>query len=273
MASFIPDIEIVKGLATEEEKKLIGILEGLGADYEVFYQPPTQIAHADVAVLKQGAGMMLIEVYDADISGIEVKNENGHEYYISPVYVGKRISPFSAVLSYKKEFYNLLSEELFNASIGNENNNQFGLIKTAVYMPNSTLSNLINVYKGNDNLDRRKYQKYTWAFVDTTDGWTRQKIEEELQDNPLFTDEIYQSLKRALSGNWQDFILRNNIDFKKFDYQAERKLYSKSSLRTKIRGVAGSGKTMFAVQRAIVRYRNTRKPVLILCYFRSLKMD
>ena len=211
---------------------------------------------------------MLIEIYDTDISGIKVEiDDNGNEYYISPVYCGKRISPFRAVIGYKFEFYNLLSEELFNASINTDNNGNYGLVHTAVYLPNSSLKGLQEAYKGNSILDRRLYDHYTWAFVENTDGWIKQQIEKKLKRNQLFTESIYQSLLEILSGSWQQHIIRKeDTEFKHFQFAAERKLYAKSSLRAKIHGVAGSGKTMYAVQRAIVRYRNTKEPVVILCY-------
>ena len=270
---FVPDIEIIRKRATQEEKAFLEIIKDLGDEYEVFYQPPTELAHVDFAILKRGAGLFIVEVYSGTLEGIEVKTDpKNHEYYVIEGTETKLLSPFQAVLSYKDEFYNLLSEELFNLSLKEESSKAYGLVQTAVYFPNTTLNKLTDLYNGNARLDRRKYGKsanarYTWAFVENTDDWIRAIIERSLKSNELFDNSVFQSVRDALSGDWQQHIIRKEGKaLKKYQYAAERKLHAKGSMRDKIRGVAGSGKTMYAVQRAIIRYRNTGKPVLILCY-------
>lgn len=272
MAIFTPDLDTIHHRASDAEWQFVERIQAFNDDYEVFYQPPTEFAHVDFAILKRGAGLFLVEVSGSTFENIEVKEDQGHEYYMSPGIEGKLLSPLDAVLTYKDQFYNLLSEELFRLNIDQNIDGTYGLIQTGVFLPNVTLERLKTLYNNNPRLNQRLYgrdaeSRFTWIFVQTTEDWMRARIAAKLNNKPLFSDELYQSLKDILSGHWQQNIVRKeNLEIKKYQYAAERKLRAKGSMRDRIRGVAGSGKTLYAVQRALIRHENTNAPVLVLCY-------
>ncbi len=275
-ATFIPPLPIIESIATQDELSFINALKDLDEGFEVYYQPVTNIAHIDIAILRRGAGMVLVEISPVDISNCEVVDENGREYYKQGETGSKKLSPFEMVMDYKNEFYDSLSRPLFGHMYVHKQTKYFGLIRTAVYMPHSSFDALKKAYEITERVNEyRMYgkakDKYIRAFVGCDADWIRSKIENALSldknADGLFSDPIYKSLHALLSGLKPSIVLTLPKEFKKYDNEtAEQKLHSETAIVEKIKGCAGSGKTQYAVQRAIIRYRNSKKPVLILCY-------
>ena len=203
MAIFTPDFEIILQRATDEERRFAKEIQALSDDYEVYYQPPTELAHVDFAILKRGAGLFLVEVSGSTLENLEVKEFQGHEYYVSPGVKGKLLSPLDAILAYKDQFYNLLSEDLFRMNIDRNLVGTYGLIQTGVFLPNATLDRLKELYSNNPRLDQRLYgrdarNRYTWVFVQTTDDWMRAKIE---ATEPYETMTSMRNVDKTANGN------------------------------------------------------------------------
>ena len=206
-ATFIPSITIIEAIASPEELDFINALRGLSEDFEVYYQPVTNINHVDLAILRHGAGLMLVEISSVNIEDCEIIDKDEKEYFKNNQTGMKSLSPFERVVDFKNEFFDTLSIELFSNKYVAGQMQYYGLIKTAVYMPGSSLKNLKTAYGDRNRINDyriygKKDDKYTRAFISCDLDWIRGKVEQALRLNEdgenLFTDDIYNSLHNIL---------------------------------------------------------------------------
>lgn len=114
-----------------------------------------------------------------------------------------------------------------------------------------------------------KYIQY-WGY----DSLTLQNLEEYFskirieQPSFLFDEDIYNNFKRYLKPPFHQ--LEEGIDIKYTKAQSEL-IRSESRPRRKIKGIAGSGKTLVLAKRAVNAYLRTNSEILILTFNLSLK--
>ncbi|MDY0299892.1 MAG: UvrD-helicase domain-containing protein, partial [Candidatus Cloacimonadaceae bacterium] len=83
------------------------------------------------------------------------------------------------------------------------------------------------------------------------------------QPSPFFTDSMYNSMRRILNPPFH--YLEEGVEVK-YTPQQGKLIESRPGARQKIKGVAGSGKTLVLAKRAVNAFKITRSTVLILTY-------
>lgn len=275
MALLDPALDIIKRQKvqpTEGEWELLNfLLKNLDDSYEIYYQPFLNGDNPDFAIMRKGSGVLLIEV----------KDWNLNHYYIDErtkwhlMKDGTPIkSPLNQVEAYKDNLFQLHSEELFLRSV--QNKNHWATVNCAVYFHNASqqeLGDFLLKEFQSENYDG--YRKFVGYFgLLGKNSLTQAELSRLLSKFWLnrksfyFDDTLYKSIKRYLKSPLHQ--IEEGI---KIIYTKEQQELTRSEVRPrrKIKGVAGSGKTLVLAKRAVNAHIRTGQKVLILTYNLSLK--
>jgi thymidine kinase len=282
MAILYPDYDTITKLRqkpTEGELHLINFLmETLSDEYEIFFQPFLNGDMPDIVIMKKRSGVYIIEVKDwnLDLYSLNdrnrwfVKTTNGD---FQPVQ-----SPVTQVFRYKQNLYNLHVKGLLERKI--KNPKMLAVVNCGVYFHNSTTeesNSLIrkNFTKGEIDSSSDNYLRFLKYFdlfgrSSLTESFfmtimRRRRMEAESR---LFDDSLYEKFKRVLQP--PTHLIEQG---KSIRYTSDQQKVINSSLgnRQKVKGVAGSGKTMCLAKRAVNAYIRHGKDVLILTFNISLR--
>lgn len=271
MATFIPSFEEIitnqMEKPTEGEVYLLGQLKDLPDDYEIYFQSHINVAHPDIVILRKNCGVVIIEVKDWNLSAYEFeKKDSKDEFGVMREKSGhcKIRNPFEQAASYRDELYKLYSSGLY---LGNLEDKRMGcLVNAGVYFFNATEAEVENTF-GRENTKNKCFSKY-YRFWARDSKNLLNRIKSLLNPHSLFSDEIYEQIKLVLTPSleWKE-------QSEMFVLSKEQKKYEKSQSgkRQKIKGVAGSGKTLVLAARAVNCYKRVNEEVLILTFNITLK--
>jgi hypothetical protein len=254
----LPDWDTIKNFhnpLTEGESKIITILdELLPANWMIFAQPYLNGSRPDVVILNPRLGMTIIEVKDWDLksycwrnNGLCVITGNGYKNINSPV---------EQVKHYKDKIYDLLVPSLGKAAA--KNSKAFGFIKTAIYFHRMTGKD------ARDFFSKSRGSEYT-SIV----GY------DDLEKSQI--NKLTRQSDAVLLGKWQDswvdeMIFWLNPPFhsieqtRSLELSSEQKEHAEpKSGHFRLRGVAGSGKTVIIANRA-AKLASEGFRVLIITY-------
>lgn len=280
MAIFYPSIEIIKRFKvppTDGEWTLLDFLEKtLDDSYEVYYNPYLNGDRPDVIIMREGNGVLIIEVKDWNLNNFHLDGKKKWVYTPNDSVVK---SPLDQVIKYKNNLFDLHVDKLLELKINDVRH--FNVVACAVYFhcasQNAINNLLVNPYK-----DDRKYQDFLKYNVDLigNDSLNVSKFNEILDKRYListkhsffFTKEIYHNFKRILS---PAIHLRSQGEPYNYSPKQRELIYS-TTLEQRVRGVFGSGKTTVLAARAVQAYkralqRNVRPRILLLTYNITLK--
>lgn len=280
MATFYPSIEKVKKLKvppTPGEMALMNFLwKVLDDSYEVYFNPYLNGDRPDVLIMREGNGVLIIEVKDWNLDNFSL-NEKKKWVYTPNGSVVK--SPIDQVLKYKNNLFDLHIDQLLEKKI--KDVRHFNMVACAVYFHCATQSKvenlLVNPYK-ND----KKYQRFLEYNVELfgNDSLDKDKFTDVLKKHYLhpskpsyfFTSDIYKNFKRILSPT-----IHQQSEGEPYIYSQKQKdiIYS-TTLEQRVKGVFGSGKTTVLAARAVQAYkraldRNSNPRILILTFNITLK--
>lgn len=263
MAILIPERKIIeqqKVSPTEGEMALINFLEStLNDEYEIYYQPYLNGKNPDVILMRKGGGVLIIEVKDWNLVHYYIDKDGKWRLKDNNAFIP---SPFDQVEIYKEKLQNLnyrfLYENMLNTKV-------YGVIRTAVYFYNETREKVQNFIKG------QEINKYLCIIG-------QNNLNEEFWKNLLsstyiskrskyFNDELYKSIKRYLKPTFHQAEISQEVAYTK---EQELLTVSENGKRQKIKGSAGSGKTLVLAKRAVNAHMRTHKKVLILTFNISL---
>lgn len=280
MATFFPSLDTIskfKVQPTAGEWTVLHFLEKVLDDsYEVYFNPYLNGDRPDVLIMRQGNGVMVIEVKDWNLSNFTL-NEKKKWVYTPNGSVVK--SPIDQVLKYKRNLYDLHVDKLMEMSISNIK--LFNVVTCAVYFHCASQTEvedmLINPYK-----DDRRYQDFLKYNIDLfgRDGLEESRFMQTLEHRYLtpnrtsyyFTNNLYQNFKRILTPT-----MHMKSEGQPYHYtQKQRDIIYSETLEQRVRGVFGSGKTTVLAARAVQAYkrackRNPNARILILTYNITLK--
>lgn len=280
MATFYPSLETIakfKVPPTEGERTLLDFLgKVLDDSYEVYFNPYLNGDRPDVLIMREGNGVLVIEVKDWNLNNFTL-NEKKKWVYTPNDSVVK--SPIDQVLKYKNNLFDLHVDQLLQKKISDIRH--FNIVACAVYFHCASQRKveelLVNPYK-NDN----KYQKFLKYNIDLIG---KDSLEEECftkilgkhymipsRPSSFFTSDIYQNFKRLLTPT-----IHQRSEGKPYNYSPKQKdiIYSQT-LEQRVKGVFGSGKTTVLAARAVQAYKRalkrTNNPrILILTFNITLK--
>jgi hypothetical protein len=262
MAQLIPALEQIRQFKVEPEDGELHLLEFLdqvlGDDYEVYFQPFLNGDRPDIVIMRKGAGVLLIEVKDWDLSHYSA-DSNG-DWYVHAEGKHKKKSPIEQVTAYKANLFNLHIEGLLERKL--ENNKLWATIQCAVYFHRADQSRVTELCGQQDHVE-----------LLTSGSLTKDKFQGVLdrtwlsKSSYFFDEPLYNRFHRFLQPPEHT---RNQG--KEPIYTAKQKGLSVSrSVQQKVRGVAGSGKTRVLARRAVNAHLRTGGQVLILTFNITLR--
>jgi len=275
MAILEPEIEVIKRQKVKptlgEWKLLNFLLENLDNTYEIFYQPFLNGDNPDFAIMRKGSGVLIIEVKDWVLDHYYCDKSTKWRLKKDNTLIK---SPLNQVESYKNNLFQLHSEELFQRSIKNKNN--WATVNCAVYFHNASEERLteflLNDFQSEKHRDYRKFVSLFGLLGKnslTSNNLNKLFSRFWLNKKSYYFDEtLYNSIKRYLKSP-----RHQTEDGIKIIYTKEQNELIRSEIRPrrKIKGVAGSGKTLVLAKRAVNAHIRTGEKVLILTYNLSLK--
>jgi len=279
MAIFKPSLEQIarfKVPPTAGEKALLEFLSRVLDDsYEVYFNPYLNGDRPDIIIMREGNGVMVIEVKDWNLKNFSLNEKKKWIYKPNNAVVK---SPIKQVKKYKQNLFDLHVDKLLEKHI--KDVRHFDIVACAVYFHCATqleVENLlINPYRdnkkyiksikeidllGNDVLDERVFNKILY----------KRYLSKE-KHSFLFTDDLYANFKRLLS---PAIHLKSQGEPLNYSEKQKEIIYSRK-LEQRIKGVFGSGKTTVLAARAVQAYKRalerTESPrILILTFNLTLK--
>lgn len=274
MAKLYPSMEIInkrKPVPTEGEKDLINFLYlNYNDEYEIFYQPFLNGDLPDVIVMRKGGGVLIIEVKDWNLNNYTISEKGKWKVKANGAILYN--NPFRQVLKYKENLYNLHIDSLLSLKL--KDYKYWNVVKCAVYFYCHTENDAYRICMGNN--PTHKYKTFLERNISIlgNDSLSKQKMDKVFYNNWLsrtsyfFTDDLYNSFSRILRPSYHT--IEQGIPI---NLTTEQSLLAKSEegARKRIKGVAGSGKTLVLAQRAVNAHKRTGGHVLILTYNITLR--
>jgi hypothetical protein len=283
VANFFPSFEGIREMKVPPTKGEWEFLNFLKAypdnELEVFFQPNINGDNPDIVLMKKSHGVLIIEVKDWNLDNYYITppsntNDNKNSENLRNTLWNLKSdltpisSPFRQVENYKDTIFNMHIEGLAEEAI--KNPKIYGVVKTAVFFSNENTRRIkekFNKYITQQN----GIMKSGYSYIITQDQLNRDYFSKILKDSLLdsnsksnyFNDDLYGKFKRILYPFYHYM-----EDGKNETAYSDEQLPITASRpgAQKIKGVAGSGKTLIMVQRAINAYKRTKSPVLILTF-------
>ena len=303
MAQLFPTIENIERLKekpTEGESFLLNYLaDNLDEEFEVYFQSFLGVSRPDIIIMKKGCGVAVIEVKDWMPGKYFIDEKNTWRLKRNNQAIK---SPYQQVFSYKKSMFGLYISGLLDNQIKNQN--FWKIVTPYVYFHNYSKDDMNNLfspvefrlsklrdetnqwYKGLTHDERESYKskyKKDLEYLDNKKGqFTRDKsivgiTRESLlkitksfyftKGNSLFDLPTYYEFRRVLKPPYH--LLEQG---KEITYTNKQLLFSESKdEHIKVKGVAGSGKTLTLAKRAVNAHKRHDDHVLILTYNLTLR--
>ena len=275
MAILSPTIEVIKRQKvqpTEGEWTLMNfLLENLDNTYEICYQPYLNGDNPDFAIIRKGSGVLLIEVKDWNLNHYYIDEQKKWKLLKNNTQIK---SPLNQVENYKSNLFHLHLEDLFKKSI--KSKNHWATVNCAVYFHLASEQNLRSFLLDDFNKpEDEPYKKFVNYFgLLGYDTLTKDKLNALLtrfwlnKTSYYFDETLYNSFQRYLKPPIHQIEEGLNIIYSK---EQQELIRSEIRPRRKIKGVAGSGKTLVLAKRAVNAFKRTNEKILILTYNLSLK--
>ena len=257
---------------TAGEMKLLVMLQGLEDEYSIYFQPHINYMHPDIIIVKEGCGVLIIEVKDWDLTTYTFHKDKDVFGYLTVLNEEAKLkTPFQQVNEYKSELFRACPE-MNKARI--KNKKIFGTIRTAVYFSKASTYEIENLFGSNDKFTQtdegeKRYLKYIayWSS-DDSDATLLAQVKKQLGRHSFFRQEFFTEVTAVLkpSEEWLE-------QMQPFTLDSNQKALAESvpGHRVRVRGVAGSGKTLVIAQKAINCFKAKKEKVLILVYNVTLR--
>ncbi|HOH97903.1 MAG TPA: UvrD-helicase domain-containing protein [Candidatus Cloacimonadota bacterium] len=269
MGKVYPDIETLSSKSqppTEGEMALIrAFKEYLPDDCEIFFQPYLNGDRPDIVILRKGYRAHIVEVKDWCLDHYTIEPDG---QWLLKKNGAKLKSPLCQVQQYKDNLYNLHVEGLLEKKI--KDSGSYGMVTCSVYFHHETTGKVLRTIKANDthsSKDHAMVNKYTLLYgheLLNKEGILRFIHQSKLdQFSPYLTDNMHNSMRRVLNPPFH--YLEEGLEIR-YTPQQMRLTESRPGARQKIKGVAGSGKTLVLAKRAVNAFKRTGSTVLILTF-------
>jgi hypothetical protein len=279
MAKIFPTLEqidLLKVKPTDGERRLLHFLNSaLDDTYEVYFQPYLNGDNPDIIILRKNSGVMIVEVKDWDLESYQLSPDRNWQLKNVNNPIGKKQivkSPIQQVFEYKENLYNLHIDTLLEKRI--KNPKFLSIVTCAVYFHKAS-KNQIDKFLTEGNQDDENYLKFLSHFeILGFDSLTKDNFQKIISKRRLdrksflFDEELYKSFRRYLQPPTHS--IEQGIAINYTDEQ-QRIIESKAGIQQKIKGVAGSGKTLALAKRAVNAHLRHKSEVLILTFNISLR--
>lgn len=266
MAKIIPSLDHIKNMIKpppqDGEMALINELLSLSDEYTIYFQPFLNGKHPDVIVVKENCGIIVIEVKDYDLNKYKhiARGRRHGDFYVYNKEKEKDIkikNPLEQVSEYKDILFDETLPLLgIEKTIDSKN---YGVIKSCVFFYNANENQILDKINTSE-YDRNKIlaSKYVYLFGrDTKIGENIEKLLYFKNLNQEISDYIAFQLQPSKERIEQDTIPILN--------KRQEELSQSREGAQKIKGVAGSGKSLVLAKRALNAIEAEKK-VLILSF-------
>ena len=292
MAKIFPSLDEIKNgrikPQTGEQYLLEALSKGLDDTYEIYFQPLLNGDFPDIVVFRKNRGVYIIEVKDWNLECYEYKIEEKNGKPIETMYVREEQAririPMNQVREYRDNIKDIYSVKLYEKILfyrlksvleQDKTPNPNFIINTAVYFHKSSENQIKSCF---GNLDKtnspNKYVKlFGYDSINLLIKNIKNKSEVNLEGN---FDEVFDEIAELLRPSLDCIDQRAKVNNDKLS--AEQLQLSKYSqgMKKKIRGKAGSGKSLILANLAInamksLEQNNRYKRVLVLHYNITLR--
>lgn len=272
---FYPSLQEIESNTLEHkepgELHLLRILQGLPDVFEVYFQPHIKYAHPDIVILKPGSGALIIEVKDWNLSSYTYNPEDkGHGYMTIGDSETKWQTPMGQANGYKDDLYDVLCPALHRQMLQRNSRDAYGIVRTAVYFYQQSAKAVYSVF--NDK-EKWKYSgvcpQFDWAFCWTQEddedivGYVCRIMTTKSECTPVIDKELHVLFKP--SEHWAERFIPVELDKK------QEALTRVECRPRKLRGPAGTGKSLILAKKAVNCFMEKQQPVLILTYNITLR--
>lgn len=269
----------MKNSPSQSEKNLLHFLnEELDDDiFEIFYKPHCDFINPQIVIVEKFNKITIMNVCEEQIeNNINLddinKNINKDKFDLYPylningpttMYKGilKLFDTICFFSNLNQNIINKKEQHIFNKKEQHEPN-----FKKTYWMKSFGKDNkhdlIRRIKRHNDTITQSNLQKNQNRLEKYLE------IKNKIKKTPfIFDEKEYNSFKNfihpPIHKQEEGLII-------KYTPEQEKIIYSNAK-KSKIKGVAGSGKTMIAVKKAVFCYNKTRNRVLILCFNKTLK--
>jgi superfamily I DNA/RNA helicase len=291
MAVLIPSREVVDKAKQKPTEGEIALLEFLavyfGDHVEVYFQPCFNGDRPDIVLMSPKLGVIIIEVKDWSLESYSIDFDNKWSVKI----INQRVkSPFQQVYAYKKNFFDMHVNGLLEKCL--KSPRFFRIIKTYVYFHRATKQQISSLYEphlarlqeqSRRNTDDFTFKKIDFGAHEKSRKWIEKKKSQFERDmsfslygeklkkisSPIaakeiiFDEAVYTEFKRLLN---PPFHYASEGKIPSYSNKQSRLIKSATNSRSKICGLAGSGKTVVLAGRAVNAYKRHTGRILILTY-------
>lgn len=275
MAIINPSWKVIERLhqkPTEGELTLLRFLESsLDDTYEIFFQPMINGDNPDIVLMRKGSGVVIIEVKDWNLDHYVIGDDTKWRLRKDNTVLR---SPFNQLEHYKENLFKLHVEELYKRNV--KNKKYWATVNCAVYLHNASALSIDSFvhgkFMGEGYESYRKFLSYFEILgSDSLSANNLNRIISKFwldKSSYYFDDTLYNSFLRFLNAPVHQLEEGIEIVYTKEQLELTR---SEIRPRRKIKGAAGSGKTLVLAKRAVNAFKRTNGTILILTYNLSLK--
>lgn len=260
---------------TEGELALLDALQSLSDDYTVYFQPHINFAHPDIIIVHKTGGVLIVEVKDWNLSGYQYQagGRIQDDYLTLRDEPGKIKSPFTQARDYKEELYSALKASVISERVkfGKNEKYLYSVIRTSVFFYNAGQEEVESLYNSGGCLGEKDGVK---VFREHYYYWCREDLSgivnsiDSLLGKPhsFFTVPVQNAITKLLTVS-EEWMEQSEV-FNQESLDTVQKELSKPNPggMIRVKGAAGSGKTVVIASKAVNCYRHYGMPVLILTY-------
>lgn len=293
MAILIPNLEAAKAAKQKPTEGEVFLLEFLATHFddqvEVYFQPCFNGDRPDIVLMSQKAGVIIIEVKDWNLNLYSIDTNN--KWSVSTASRSQRVkSPFSQVYAYKKNFFDIHVNGLLEKSL--KNDNFFKMIRTYVYFHHGSKEAIQRLYQphldrlqdqSRDNENGFKSKQRDYVAYEKSREWIergKHRFERDMSlslykdrlqkisfpitaKESIFDESVYNEFKRLLNPPYH-YAAEGKPP--SYSGRQSRLIQSAAKARTKVCGLAGSGKTVILAGRAVNAHKRHGGKVLVLTF-------
>ena len=275
MAQLYPSMENImrqRVSPTEGELCLLNFLvSNYNDEYEVYFQPFLNGDMPDIILVRKGGGVMIFEVKDWDLNNYNIDSQGRWKVIANNSTNYK--NPLNQVLRYKENLYNIHVDEL--ASLNLSDFKYWYVVNCAVYFHCHTELDAFQRIKGqNPTKSYEKWLKKNFVILGK-DSLAKDKMDRLFDEKWIsrksryFTDSLYKNFTRIIQPSIHTTEMASEEII--LDHIQSELATSIARQRKRIKGVAGSGKTLVLAHRAVDAYKKKNTDVLILTYNITLR--
>ena len=260
MAIFDPSLEIINKFnvkPTDGEEHLLKFLQrNLDDTYEIYFQPFLNGDRPDIVIMRRDSGVMIIEVKDWNLRSDFYDDDN-------KCLLNK--NPIDQVFSYKNNLFDLHIKTLLDMKLNNPM--AFKIVSCVVYFHNANKQKL-HIFESKRNHNTKDVELIDSDSL-TNDYFSKILSDKWLDRKSIYFDEsLYNNFKRYFQPPLHTIEQGSAINLSK---RQKELIISRPKKHQKIKGVAGSGKTLILARRAVNAHKRTKGKILILTFNITLK--